>query len=270
LGDGTFENMESLVTLNLHGNNFTTLNLDGAALSQLNQLNIDSSVTTISLENAMVTQGAFDAVMRANIGLTVLDLDNTDLSSLTMEGMYGLDLLTLLRVQDTGLDKNDVFGLIGELDSMKGLAAVWVDDAFAGDLQTMLTGAGYDTVVNAVIPEPGTLGLMSITSTGLLFWRRRMRRRKSVGMSVMPVRARHRADEFDAPTPVYEIEQQSEHVVKEAIISQLSSARQQIAGMKKSLGNRFWDSLIALDEAMDLLKQKALNAFDAFLALIMK
>lgn len=170
-GDGAFAGLDNLQTLDLANNQLTTLNFNYGELDQLISLNIDgNAITVLSLENANVSQGAFDTIMAAfNAGvpaaapmsfgmfavaaieepgnhLETISLQGTEMSGLALDALYELDTITSLNLDGTGLGTNEIVNLVSELDAMQTPEAVlFVDEAIKEQIFDGLADAGYDT-----------------------------------------------------------------------------------------------------------------------------
>jgi hypothetical protein len=90
-----------------------------------------------------------------------------------------------------------------------------VNDEYVSDLQNMVAGAGFATTV---VPEPGTLGLMSISTLGLLYRRRRMRCTLTGAVS---------RDRFEFDAPVVKVKSDEYVSPIKPVISRKERARAQ-------------------------------------------
>lgn len=141
----------------------------------------------------------------------------------------------------------------------------------------------YNTGFRVVaIPEPGTISLMSLSTVGL-FLTRRIRRRRRLGQTLMPVRRKQLCDTFctEQEWRMEEVEQGDEdflrilfEVTKEGCIKLWMSIRDSYKSIDKAFWNRMvviHDRKVARRKALGkALREKAMNSFDAFLAMIMK
>lgn len=148
-----------------------------------------------------------------------------------------------------------------------------------GDGNTTLTRSQSDASVGmriVAIPEPGTMGLMGASAIGL-FFARKLRRRRLFGESVVPVRRKCRIDFFglsvdsDAPEPA------APHTVP-VVRQLLLKAGRSVSARVEDVNISFWNYMVARHERKTAsrtamkkaFREKLRNAFDAFLAAIMK
>lgn len=128
----------------------------------------------------------------------------------------------------------------------------------------------------AAIPEPGTISLMGL-STISLFMTRTIRRRKTLGKSLVPVRRVRGCDVFDEHAAAADMEEEGLDLAeffKTCVVEVKTSFQQS----HESISVRFWNHMVARHERRVArrvafrasFKKKALGALDGFLALIMK
>lgn len=128
------------------------------------------------------------------------------------------------------------------------------------------------------IPEPGTISLMSLSTMGL-FATRTIRRRKSLGKSLIPIGREYLCDTFDerdaafgTDTPDYLAE------LMRMAQGRLILVWDTIHAQYKKLDKVFWNRMVMSYERRvgrkvafkKALKEKSINCLDAILALIMK
>lgn len=134
----------------------------------------------------------------------------------------------------------------------------------------------------SVIPEPGTISLMSLSTVGL-FLTRTIRRRKRIGGSVMPIRSVPLCDSFlseqDWRCETVDVEEVTE---ENGLFTQLSeSINQQMVRVSttyRAIEKTFWNRMVQRYEnrlerrqnRVLLLKKNTIRRLDEFLALIMK
>ena len=129
---GAFSELRNLEVLYLWDNiSLTNLNLEGADFSSLTTLEVfGTSITSVSLKNAVLNQTSLDALMdgfsSAGIFIAELDLRGVNFAGIAdLSMMYGQDYLEkLLLAGATNLDGSQVVPLTYELDSL-----VWLDVA---------------------------------------------------------------------------------------------------------------------------------------------
>lgn len=128
------------------------------------------------------------------------------------------------------------------------------------------------------IPEPGTISLMSLSTFGILLTRR-VRRRKSLGASVMPVRRERACDVFDL-----DYEAPGAETIEEAgLLAELIQARAQavwssVHAVYERMDTNFWNYMVVQHERRvakrvafrQAFKTKSLHVLDAILAAFMK
>ena len=133
----------------------------------------------------------------------------------------------------------------------------------------------------AVIPEPGTMSLMSLSTLGL-FATRSIRRRRHLGQSLFPVRSEHLCDAFDGVTE-YKAHENAENVdaLSVMIVVLRDGTLQLWSGLGhlyRSCDKAFWNWMVAVHERRvarqirrrKAVRKKAIETFDAVLSLIMK
>ena len=193
-------------------------------------------------------------------------------------------------------EQNATFDMMGNVwewteDRAPGGIAFW-GGSYRSDLSSLQSGDPvYDDPALqhesigfrvAVIPEPGTISLMSL-STLSLFFTRTLRRRKRVGKSLFPVGREHLCDayctveeweaaynEMDGPDGL--------SIAEQLIQAKLLDVWAKVFAAYKLVDQKFWNHMVASHEHRmvrkkafrSALKKKSLNGFDAFLALIMK
>jgi formylglycine-generating enzyme len=134
----------------------------------------------------------------------------------------------------------------------------------------------------AAIPEPGTISLMSL-STLSLFITRTVRRRKRIGSSLVPVRREPLCDTFSAEREWrghYDVDSEPDYLAEMGIAVKrlLQPAWESAAHSYRTLDKAFWNRMVARHELRverrrsftKAVKKKALDGFDAFLALIIR
>jgi hypothetical protein len=144
-------------------------------------------------------------------------------------------------------------------------------------------GAWSNTGFRVVaIPEPGTISLMGMSTAGL-FITRRLRRRKLVGRSILPVGHEHFCDAFCSEDEWHALNEVAETPdallgLKQAAKAMLLDVFGMVHSHYKALDRIVWNHMVVSHERGVLrrkafwqaLKKKALDCFDAFLALVMK
>jgi sulfatase modifying factor 1 len=133
-----------------------------------------------------------------------------------------------------------------------------------------------------VIPEPGTISLMSLSTVGL-FITRSLRRRKRIGSTLLPVRREPLCDTFYSEEELrgyLDIEGEVDNLtlISTAVKSVSLPAWQTIYNTYKSIDKAFWDRMVIRHEVRVekrrsfrmAVKIKTMDGFDTFLALIMK
>lgn len=133
-----------------------------------------------------------------------------------------------------------------------------------------------------VIPEPGTISLMSLSTLGL-FFTRTIRRRKRFGQTLVPIRRVPLCDAFISEDVwinadcVEEGDVQTEGM-GQLLLGKLTRYFQYFAAQYQKLDKAFWDRMVKRHERrverrqvrLLSLKKKTLHGLDEFLALIMK
>jgi T5SS/PEP-CTERM-associated repeat protein len=179
-----------------------------------------------------------------------------------------LDLVFLNAFVPTNGASFDLFNWDGGVSgTFAGISTPLLSGGLEWDLSEL-----YTTGQLNVIPEPGTLSLLGISSAGLLL-ARRQRRRKLAGSSLVPVRKNKKERlSFDWEVPgAAEPESPSRRQELQAeIMAVVSDAVWQAVRWKQAAARRFWDQLSIFDGRGTAFRKKLVNGFDAFLALIMK
>jgi len=144
--------------------------------------------------------------------------------------------------------------------------------------------SAYDTIgfrpVAIAIPEPGTMSMMGLSTIGL-FFTRTIRRRKLLGRTLMPIRREHSCDVFDDGTWANVADEEGVDYLSVLLISVKTGCLNLWAVIHQvymSVDKAFWNRMVAMHErkvarrtAMKrAVRKKALDAFDAFLAIVMK
>lgn len=134
-------------------------------------------------------------------------------------------------------------------------------------------------VIGAAVPEPGTISLMSISTIGL-FLTRRIRRRRQLGMSILPVRRSRACDVFVEDTESFDIEENVEQVsvFSEIVMSGLSRSAASVKEAYSKADRNLWNYMVSVHERRierraalrTTVKTKSINTLDSFLAKIMK
>ena len=139
-------------------------------------------------------------------------------------------------------------------------------------------------ISNDVVPEPAAIGLLGTSCSGL-FLLRSLRRRKTIGASVLPVRREHRCDVFCSEsewTARMAADSECGPEYFDMLLGQAWEAvLESLSGFKKAFAKAdrtFWDYMVARHERRMLrrkefrmaLRKKMLDGLDSFLALIMK
>ncbi len=131
------------------------------------------------------------------------------------------------------------------------------------------------------IPEPGTISLMSL-STVSLFLTRTIRRRKRMGMTVLPIRHEHVCDEFYMERKNAQLAEYQEEdflaILFDLSKRGISSAWTRIVNSYQSVDKSFWNWMVIrherkLAKRMEFrksLRTKFIDGIDSFLAIIMK
>jgi len=268
-------------------NSGSTLAVEGQ-LSGLSLLAVGRRLETPSVLGDMTVHGTFapgnspaDSVLDgiltiASDGTLEMELGGYVLGEeydrLTVTGTAYLDgTLDVVLLDGFTVAYGDSFDLFNWSGGVSGEFASISTLALTGSLEWD-TSKLYTNGTLSVIPEPGTLGLMGI-STILFCTARNLSRRKRRRMSLFPVRIRYTDD--------FSFEQSSTHVstpecslwrdaMKATVLASVSDGKRHITGLKKSFSNRFFDRLIALDGIMDTLKKRGMDCFDVFLARVMR
>ncbi|MDF7826774.1 PEP-CTERM sorting domain-containing protein [Pontiellaceae bacterium B12227] len=135
-----------------------------------------------------------------------------------------------------------------------------------------------DVIGIASVPEPGTISLMSISTIGL-FLTRRIRRRRQVGASIMPVRKARSCDVFSESHELYEIDGvESASVFSEIVLPRVNEYAALVKSAFSTVDRNVWNYMVATHERRlqrraafrTAMKTKSLNCLDAFLAKIIK
>mgnify|MGYP001822962226 CR=1 FL=1 len=127
------------------------------------------------------------------------------------------------------------------------------------------------------IPEPGTISLMSL-STISLFLTRTIRRRKQLGSSLMPIRRVRACDVFDARTQGEIMEEDLGLGLGDYVTALAVDIKGRVQEKYTALNVSFWNRMVEVHERRTLkraafrqaFKKRAVDGFDAFLALIIK
>lgn len=166
----------------------------------------------------------------------------------------------------------DYFQGVGKLDSSARGSA------------ELPSGEFYNTGMRVVeiIPEPGTISLMSL-STVSLFLTRTIRRRRRAGQTLVPVRRERVCDTFCTEEEFYAVHAAPEETDLVAEWVAASAERLGIAWNRLSVAyaqfdKAFWNRMVARHERVVArrkafrlaFKKKAVDGFDAFLATILK
>ena len=131
------------------------------------------------------------------------------------------------------------------------------------------------------IPEPGTMSMMSLSTVGL-FMTRSIRRRRRLGQTLLPVRREYLCDTFNSECE-WNVGVEGEN---DAYLTELLSVLKdgcvklwsEVVRMHQSIDKAFWNRMVVVHERKiarrielrQTLRKRALDGFDAFLALIMK
>lgn len=115
-------------------------------------------------------------------------------------------------------------------------------------------GAGFGTVYHevdvigvAAIPEPGTISLMSISTIGL-FLTRRIRRRRHLGMSIVPVRKARACDVFSETDDLYDTDAEAESVFTEVVLPSLIGCATSVKDAFSKVDRNFWNYVVSVHE----------------------
>ncbi len=164
------------------------------------------------------------------------------------------------------------------IHSVAGMGSDWTASQIIGG-----EGNVFGIRVAAVIPEPGTISLMSL-STISLFFTRTLRRRKKAGITLAPIRRESFADAFCSEEEWLRQQAYTEDV-DDALTSLVLAVKAECATLwtgfskqYKSFDKVFWNWMVKRYERKKVrqlarrkaLKKKIVDSFDAFLALIMK
>ncbi|MDF7806273.1 hypothetical protein P4E94_02415 [Pontiellaceae bacterium B12219] len=165
--------------------------------------------------------------------------------------------------------------------------AAVVQDNFGGLKQLYLESPSFGTPVGGlgsitVIPEPGTISLMSLSTVGL-FLTRTLRRRKRLGRTMMPIRRVPLCDSFLSEAEWRsEADQIEELGTEESVIAQFTVAVKgryvAVSTKYRELEKAFWNRMVMRYEnrlekrsvRFVRLKKGATHYLDEFLAMIMK
>jgi len=134
-----------------------------------------------------------------------------------------------------------------------------------------------------IIPEPGTISLMSLSTVGL-FLTRTIRRRKRVGQTILFIPRERACDVFyseqalSAHSPYADEEEDYLQVLFEVIKDGCSRVWVMIRDSYKEADKAFWNRMVVSHERKverraafrQALRKRAIDSFDAFLACIMK
>ncbi|MDP6546234.1 MAG: leucine-rich repeat protein [Phycisphaerae bacterium] len=158
---GAFSNMTNLESLRLGGNtSITDLNLDGADFSSLTRTSFgreigwDTSVTSVSLKNAVLNQTSLEALLDGGSsstafkgigqlsGITELDLSGVDFSQISsLAPLHAMDDVTDLRlVGVSNISAAQLDALLDEMATMQGTVTEGI---------LYLTQADYDVLNTA-------------------------------------------------------------------------------------------------------------------------
>lgn len=181
-----------------------------------------------------------------------------------------------------------------ETERSAGRAFIWGGSYLSGSGASNLKNTGSDSqdwdvgsvqlgFRVAAIPEPGAISLMSL-STISLFFTRRLRRRKLMGRSLLPIRQEHfcdaycSVDEWEASLLAEEETADYLAPVKETVLPSLQLIWNKVYANYKGLDRVFWNRMVTVHESHTVtkkafrkaFKQKSLACFDGFLDLFMK
>ena len=211
--------------------------------------------------------------------------NGSDLKPSTAESRYNaaspLDVGTSALVEENGT--KDMMGNVWEwLETEGTLRGGAYDNTDEANLRAAnrLTGVAdteYDMVGfrMVAIPEPGTISFMSLSTIGL-FLTRTVRRRKQLGASIIPVRRARACDVFEMP--VHEEVMEEDDGLGEYVKAYAIEFKDAVRGGYEALNTSFWNHMVEVHERKTAkraafrqsFKKKAVDGFDAFLALIMK
>lgn len=129
----------------------------------------------------------------------------------------------------------------------------------------------------AAIPEPGTISLMGL-STISLFMTRTVRRRKTLGKSLVPVRRVRTCDIFDERAEDADMMEEEGLDLAEFFKTCFVEVKTSFQQSHESVSVRFWNHMVARHERRvarrvafrESFKKKAIGTLDAILAVIMK
>ena len=131
------------------------------------------------------------------------------------------------------------------------------------------------------IPEPGTISLMSLSTVGL-FLTRTVRRRKRLGISLVPIRRQHLCDTFGSEREwnAGKTHEDEDYIamLSDVLKQNMQDFWHRLTGYCGSLDRAFWNRMVLAHERKverriafrATMRKKALNGLDRFLAMIMK
>ncbi|VGO19693.1 PEP-CTERM sorting domain-containing protein [Pontiella sulfatireligans] len=253
----------------------------GAEVSVVGDISIVNSTLELGSEGTLTVGADLDASMNGTLKMALGGIDRgTESHRLTVTGLATLggtlDLVFLDGFTAAYGDTFDLFNWDGGVsDKFANISAIGLAEGLSWDKSNL-----YTTGQLSVIPEPATLSLMGLASSGMYCFRR-MRRRKLAGQSLLPVRQFSMDLFFEEQAYVAEAS-----LGKRAWLFAVERSvvfTNRFFYWKKQQSIRFFDALIAWDEWVDLsgrkvawkakkrtCKAKVLNHLDALLDRIMK
>ncbi len=124
------------------------------------------------------------------------------------------------------------------------------------------------------VPEPGTISLMSLSTVGL-FLTRTMRRRKRLGLSLIPIRGRACDDFKSADDMPYDYERVDLiQIVGSTAKDGCERVKTSVANSRRELDKAFWNWVVVCLERFETrseaVRESAVKHLDTLLAKIMK
>ncbi len=182
---------------------------------------------------------------------------------------------------DTKDMMGNVYEWLEEEGTLRGGAYNDVDTTYlrSSNLRTAIPDGEYAEIGMRIvaIPEPGTISLMSL-STISLFLTRTIRRRKQLGSSLMPVRRVRACDVFEAQVQGEIMEEDLGLGLGDYVKAHAVDIKSSVQEKYTALNVSFWNRMVEVHERRtakreafrESFKKRAVDGFDAFLALIIK
>jgi hypothetical protein len=213
----------------------------------------------------------------ASFGAAGLSADQVAYGSYWGDGA-GNKLVFLVQMLDGATAASDGAAVVqGNFGSFNN---VYLQAVSGGNPSFAANPTGVGSV--SVIPEPGTISLMSLSTVGL-FLTRTIRRRKRIGKTLMPIRRTALCDSFLSEQEWRcETAQLEELDAEDGLVLQITASVQNryavVSGKYREIEKLFWNRMVRRYETrlerrsvrMERLKKGTVHRLDEFLALIMK